>query len=72
MAWRAFSQFESSNIQTIRYDDETNTLEVSFKNGGIYQYYDVPSHVAEEFERAASKGTFLAANIKGVYRYSKV
>jgi hypothetical protein len=72
MAWHEFAPFSSSNIASIRYDDERAILEVVFLNGGTYQYYDVPSHVAQEFESAASKGTFLASTIKGHYRYSRV
>ncbi|WP_371833210.1 KTSC domain-containing protein [Ferrovibrio sp.] len=72
MAWRDFPSFTSSNIASIRYDAEQSVLEIAFHNGGTYQYYDVPSHVAEDFERAESKGSFLASAIKGHYRYSKV
>lgn len=71
MAWRDFHSFTSSNIAFIRYDNEQSILEVRFHNGGTYQYYDVPSQVADDFERAESKGSFLASSIKGHYRYSK-
>ncbi|WVT72144.1 KTSC domain-containing protein [Sinorhizobium chiapasense] len=72
MTWHTYSPFESSNIHSIRYNESTYTLEVAFQNGGIYEYYDIPSHVSKEFEQADSKGQYLAAHIKGVYRYSKV
>lgn len=72
MAFRDFAPFTSSNIQAIRYDLETQVLQVTFNNGGMYEYYGVPSRLAEEFERAESKGGFLAANVKGHYRYSRV
>lgn len=47
-------------------------LEVVFKNGGAYHYFDVPSQVISDFKAAGSKGIFLAESIKGHYRYSKV
>lgn len=72
MAWQDFSAFSSTNIASIRYEEEQAILEVVFHNGGTYQYYDVPSPVIEEFKQADSKGGFLAARIKGHYRYSKV
>ncbi|MCB4863181.1 KTSC domain-containing protein [Sphingobium sp. PNB] len=72
MAWHEFPAFESSNIASIRYDDETSTLEVTFLNGGTYQYFDVPEHVSKEFEQQESKGKYLASNIKGHYRYGKI
>lgn len=72
MTYRAFSPFSSSNIRSIAYDADSLTLRVSFLSGGVYEYYNVPLRIADEFERAASKGTFLAAHIKGQYRYSRV
>lgn len=63
---------ESSNIEAVGYDEDSSTLQLEFKNGGTYQYFDVPVRVFEELRDAASVGKYLAANIKGVYRYSKV
>jgi hypothetical protein len=62
----------SSNIASIGYDVNSQTLEVEFLNGGVYQYFDVPQHVYEELMGAGSKGKHLASNIKGYYRYSRV
>ncbi|MCH4021769.1 MAG: KTSC domain-containing protein [Acetobacter sp.] len=72
MAWQSYSYFESSNVQSARYEDVEQILEVTFHNGGTYQYYNVPVQVAVEFEQAESKGGFLARAIKGHYRYAKV
>lgn len=62
----------SSNIASIGYDANSQTLEIEFLNGGVYQYFDVPQHVYEELMNASSHGQYLAQNIKGVYRFSKV
>ena len=62
----------SSNIASIGYEEESATLEIEFLNGGLYQYFDVPIFVYEELMAADSHGKFLAASIKGNYRYSKV
>lgn len=62
----------SSNIASIGYDNGTSTLEVEFVGGSVYQYFDVPERVYLEFMRASSKGQFLHAHIKDVYRYSRV
>ena len=72
VAWEEFPQFQSSNIQSIRYDPQRLTLEVAFKNGGTYEYFDVELHVVDEFKLSDTKGGFLAKRIKGHYRYSKV
>jgi hypothetical protein len=63
---------ESSNIESIGYDSKSQTLEIEFLNGTIYQYFDVPEGVFGELMSADSHGKYLSANIKGVYRYSKV
>jgi len=63
---------ESSNIESIGYDSESQTLEIEFLNGSLYQYFDVPQHIYDEMMSADSQGKYLAANIKGHYRYSKV
>ncbi|MDD5183659.1 MAG: KTSC domain-containing protein [Paludibacter sp.] len=63
---------KSSNIAAIGYDDSSATLEIEFLNGSIYQYFDVPDHIYKEIMGADSQGKYLAANIKGNFRYSKV
>lgn len=65
-------QVSSSNIQSIGYDEASMTLEVEFKNGAVYQYFDVPKTEYDALMSAGSQGQYLAANIKGRYRFSKV
>ncbi|MFA0402103.1 KTSC domain-containing protein [Vibrio sp. 10N.222.52.C12] len=60
----------SSNIDSIGYEDET--LQIQFLNGSTYQYFDVPEHIYTGLIEADSAGKFLAANVKGTYRYSRV
>ena len=62
----------STDVAEIGYDAATMTLEVVFHKGGVYQYFDVPEVVYQEFLRADSKGKFLHANIKSNYRYAKL
>lgn len=62
----------SSNIASIGYDDASATLEIEFKNGSIYQYFDIPQREYDGLMSASSHGSYLAQNIKGRYRYSKV
>ena len=63
---------ESSNLGRVRYHADTMTLEIEFKNGTIYQYFDVPETIYNELLIAASKGKFFHQQIKGSYRYAKV
>ena len=62
----------SSNVASIGYDPTTQTLEVEFNNGTIYQYFDIPQSAYEAFMNSDSKGRFLNLNIKGVYRYARL
>jgi hypothetical protein len=62
----------STNISEIGYDQASQTLEVMFRNGGIYQYFDIPRDEYDGLLRAASMGEYLNHNIKGRYRYARV
>jgi len=62
----------SSNVRSIGYDSETRTLEVEFKGGSVYEYYDVEPEVYSEFMKAPSKGRFLWNNIRDVYDYQRI
>ncbi len=62
----------SSSVASVGYDPKTQTLEVEFHNGTLYQYFDVPQGVYDALMTAESKGSFLNSSIKGVYRYAKL
>lgn len=63
---------ESSNLASIGYDAENEILEVQFKHGGVYQYFDVPNNVYEELMNASSHGVYFSANIRNDYEYQKM
>jgi KTSC domain len=56
---------ESSSIDSIGY--EKNVLEVRFRNGGLYQYFDVPEQMLALLVQAESKGSFFNRHIRGAY-----
>lgn len=62
----------SSNVESVGYDENNETLEIEFKNGAIYQYFDVPLNVFNTLMSVGSIGAYMASNIKGVYRFSRV
>lgn len=62
----------STNFSRIRYDENTNTLEIEFHGGRVYQYFDVPLPVFEGLKTADSHGKFFNGQIKGHYRYARV
>jgi hypothetical protein len=62
----------STNIASIGYDAASETLEVEFTNGSVYQYYNVPAHLYEQLMMASSKGQFLNTYIRNAYPFSRV
>lgn len=62
----------SSNVEAIGYDENSQTLQIIYKNGATYQYFDVHPQIFDDLRNANSIGAYLASNIKGVYRYSRV
>lgn len=62
----------SSNIASIGYDPDSETLEVEFTNGSIYQYFNIPTGLHDQLMIAPSKGQFLNLYIKNAYPYSRV
>jgi hypothetical protein len=63
---------ESSTIASAGYESSSLTLEVEFKNGSLYQYYDVPQSTYDEFTASASKGSYLNNVIKKQFRCAKL
>lgn len=66
-----FTTVESSNIQSVGYDNETSSLYVNYKSG-TYKYDGVDKSVYESLLTSPSKGQFMNENIKGQYKYSKI
>jgi hypothetical protein len=58
----------SSNIMTVGFDADTDTLAVEFKSGHIYHHSGVPSELVERFLNADSKGRFYADNVRGKFK----
>lgn len=62
----------SSNLMSVGYDPTTETLEVEFSSGSIYQYANVPQSMYEQLMQADSKGGFLNFHVKDNYPVSRV
>ena len=63
---------KSSHISAILYSDETQTLRVEYSNGEAYNYFDVPAEVADEIEKAESKGRALHQYIYSFYQFRQL
>jgi len=62
----------STFIADMKYNEETQALEIRFVSGLIYEYQKVPPEVYDEMKKAFSKGNFLNQRIKGTYAFKKV
>lgn len=62
---------DSSNIESIGYDDEARELHVQFLQSGYYIYSEVPRGVFDNLMNAPSKGSFLNREVKGYYSFAK-
>ena len=63
---------ESSNVAKFGYDRDALYLDVEYTSGAVYRYFDVPESIFAGMQTASSRGQFLAEQIKGRYRYSRL
>jgi len=54
----------SSSIASYSYDIDTSELEVKFRSGVSYRYFDVDSATFVQLQQASSVGNFIATQIK--------
>jgi hypothetical protein len=63
----------SSVLVSVGYDEESAILELAFVDGGVYQYFEVPSVVYAGLMSAPSHGKYFDAYVKQAgYRYTKI
>lgn len=60
----------SSNIASVGYDQESETLEVEFVGSGrVYRYFGVPVEIKDDLVDAPSIGSYFYHHIRDVYEY---
>jgi hypothetical protein len=64
-------QVQSSNLDSVGYDEKSKLLVIRFKDGNVYEYYDVPKEEFDGLMFAASKGKYAIANIYKRYKQRK-
>ena len=62
----------SRDLSIIGYDAGVGTLEVTFKNGGVYHYREVHEAVFHSLLKAPSHGRYFNEFIKDKYPTAKV
>lgn len=61
----------SSNVDSVGYDVENQTVYVRFLDGSTYAYKGVQEHEFENLRTASSVGSYLNRNFKNVYPYER-
>ncbi len=62
----------STAIRRFSYDDQSQTLFVTFIDGDVYAYRGVEPKVHDAFKDAFSKGRFFSQHIRDRYPYTKL
>lgn len=62
----------STDIRAIGYDADSQTLEIEFNSGGVYQYSGVSSGEYDSILASDSKGKYFHAYIKNRYAFVKL
>lgn len=62
----------SSHIARLKYNPDTAELDIEFRNGKTYRYYELPYDIFNAFVAAPSAGKFLNSTIRGVYKEKQV
>lgn len=63
---------ESSNLDQLAYNPETQELFVQFKGGRVYSYSGVPTMIWNELLNASSHGSYFYHNIRKSYPYTRI
>ena len=62
----------SSNVDSIGYDNTTQTLYVRYLDGSEYGYYGVPEYIYQDLLTTSSVGSYLHVYVKNQYKYDRV
>lgn len=64
---------DSTNIYSVGYNADTQTLKVKFKvSGQVYEYLNVPQTLYEGLMASESKGKYINDNIRSLFNYRRV
>ncbi len=63
---------QSSVLQSAGYAATEHILELEFKTGHVYRYFDVPEKRYKALLHAASKGRYYNRYIKNAYAFEQV
>jgi hypothetical protein len=62
---------QSTTLASAAYDQQQFLLQLEFRNGSIYQYFQVPAHVYQDLLTAESKGQYFNRWIRDQFPCSR-
>ncbi|MGK6352625.1 KTSC domain-containing protein [Parapedobacter sp. DT-150] len=62
----------SSVVKHIEYNEDSNTLKITFQTGAVYTYYEVPASVHIGLRQARSKGRYFNKYISGQFPFQRL
>lgn len=71
MAESIVASVESTCVDQVFFNGDTNDLTITFAKGGTYTYAGVPAAVAQGLVDAPSKGKYMHAQVLGKFSYRK-
>ena len=63
---------DSTTLASAGHDARSAILELQFRSGAVYQYFDVPGGVYESLLGSPSKGVYFNQNIRSRYCYQRI
>ena len=63
---------QSSNLKSAKYNTLNESLSITFNNGSIYEYDNVPWNKFTKFRLAESQGKYFNEHIGKVHKYKKM
>jgi hypothetical protein len=66
------TDLHSTSLTAVAYLDRQALLELEFRSGAIYHYFDVPAETYLGLLLAESKGTYFNHRIRNRFAYAKI
>ena len=57
-------QVQSSNVAWFRWEASNDSMQISYKDGSVYEYYSIPLSMALDMYRAGSHGSWVWDNLR--------
>jgi len=62
---------ESSALAAVAYESDRQRLQLVFRDGSAYTYFDVPPQIYYALLEAPSKGAYFNRNVRGQFGYKR-